>query len=287
MKIFLIIFAVVVFFSPMRTVWGQESGNEEEEYQKKLEAWKKEKEEIERRNQEKLNSMGAQKAAKAHFNEGAEYFKRGNYSSAAKEFEESVKLNPNYQKAYRNLGLVYKKLGDYKKAEINFDKAIAIVDGDQEVVQTATRDKINLYIEIKDYTKALQTIDGVLKKVPNDEETCFLKGKIVKDGLNQYKEAEKIFHEIIGKNASHVWSYYELANLHNLTEDFPSAVSDGLKGLANSNDAEATAALHFELAEAYRKLGQAQDAVTHYQKSKTSRKYRESAEYWLKTLSLN
>lgn len=259
--------------------------NQDEEYQKKLEEWKKQKEAIERQNQEKLASMGAQQQAKAKFKAGTDYYKQGNYMQAIKEFQEAVKLDPNYQKAYINLGLSYRRIGDNASALANYDKAITMKDGDKEAASLAISYKANLYVDTKDYKKAIETMDAYLKDNPTDDDILYLKGKVLKDGLGQLKEAIVVLKDAVEKNVNNAKALLELTSAMNITGDYQEAIKLGLNGLKASRDAETTAALNFELGDAYRKLYNKEEALKYYEASKTSRRWRESAEYWIKSLS--
>ena len=261
-----------------------QEGTGDEDYQKKLEEWKKQKEQIEKQNQDKLNSMGAQQQAKAKFKQGSDYYKQGNYVQAIKEFQEAVKLDPNYQKAYINLGLAYRRLGDNVQALSNYDIAINMKDGDKEAVSLAISYKANLYIDARDFKKAIVTMDLYLKDNPADDGILYQKGKVLKDGLGQLKESIIVLQDAIAKNPANAKALYELANAMNTTGDYQSAITYGLNGLKSSKDAETTAAINYELGDAYRKIQNASEAVKYYEASKTSRRWRESADYWIKQL---
>ncbi len=275
------LFVIVFFVLGGSSAFAQ---NEDEEYQRKLEAWKKQKEEIERQNQEKINSLGSQKASKAHFKNGGDYYKQGDYAAAVREFQEAIKLDPNYAKAYINLGLAYRRLGDFASALKNYDKAVEVAGGNAEIKTSAVSYKANLYVDTKDYKKAIETMDLYLKESPNDADMLYLKGKVVKDGLGRLGEAIGILQKAVQADPGMAKAYLELANAYNVNADASTAISSAQKGLAASKDAETTAGLNFELADAYRKSGNSSEALKYYNNSMTSRRYRESAEYWVKQL---
>jgi tetratricopeptide (TPR) repeat protein len=275
--------SLLFFFCIMMSAVAQE--NKDEEYQKKLEEWKKQKEAIEKQNQEKLAAMGSQQQAKAKFKAGTEYYKQGNYMQAIKEFQEAVLLDPNYQKSYINLGLAYRRIGDNGSALSNYDKAINMKDGDKEIASMAISYKANLYVDTKDYKKAIETMDTYLTNNPTDDDILYLKGKVLKDGLGQLKEAIVVLQDAVAKNVNNAKALLELANSMNVTGDNQAAITHGLNGLKSSRDAETTAALNYELGDAYRKLNNKTEALKYYEASKTSRRWRESAEYWIKSLS--
>lgn len=268
-----------------RFTTAQEGGTSDEEYQRKLEEWKKQKELIEKQNQEKLASMGSQQQAKAKFKQGMDYYKQGNYVQAIREFQDAIKLDPNYQRAYVNLGLSYKRLGDNVQALANYDKAITMKGGEKEVVSLAITYKANLYIDTKEFKKAIETMDLYLKDNPDDDGIIYLKGKVLKDGLGQLRESMELFKQAVTINPNNAKALLELANVLNTTGNHQEAINHALNGLKSSRDAETTAALNYELGDAYRKIQNNAEAIKYYEASKTSRRWRESAEYWIKILS--
>ena len=52
--------------------------------------------------------------AKAHYNLGLAYSKRGENIEAIKEFKQAIKIEPNYTDAHYSLGLTYGNLGRFK-----------------------------------------------------------------------------------------------------------------------------------------------------------------------------
>jgi len=71
--------------------------------------------------------IDAAKNASIHNNRGVDYLLEANYSSAIKEFEIAIQLNPNTQASsvyYNNLGKVYMKLGHAHLAEKSFKEAL-------------------------------------------------------------------------------------------------------------------------------------------------------------------
>ncbi|MCB0834062.1 MAG: tetratricopeptide repeat protein, partial [Bacteroidetes bacterium] len=177
------------------------------------------------------------------------------------------------------------RLGDFQSALRNYDIAINMKDGDKATAVTAINYKANLYVDIKEYNKAVETIDVYLKENPDDDDMLYLKGKVLKDGLGQLKESISILEAAVSKNSKNAKAQLELTNCYNVTGDYQTAIDHGLQGLASSNDAETSAALSYELADSYRKFGNTAEALKYYEKSKSSRRWREIAEYWIKQLT--
>ncbi|MBI5286668.1 MAG: tetratricopeptide repeat protein [Deltaproteobacteria bacterium] len=72
----------------------------------------------------KVNDITAIEKARGHNKRGVELYMKGRFIEAAHEFDEAIKLYPNYAEAYNNLGLVSRKMGDNKKAKSNYEKAL-------------------------------------------------------------------------------------------------------------------------------------------------------------------
>jgi tetratricopeptide (TPR) repeat protein len=60
-----------------------------------------------------------------HNNMGDVYGRHGDLSSAAREFEIAIQLNPNYAAAYHNLGNTLRDMGERGKAIENYQKAVS------------------------------------------------------------------------------------------------------------------------------------------------------------------
>ena len=48
---------------------------------------------------------------------GNEFFKKGDYNTAAEYYKKALEINPNFSDAWNNLGLVYMKLGNIEEAK--------------------------------------------------------------------------------------------------------------------------------------------------------------------------
>jgi len=62
----------------------------------------------------------------AHNNRGNAYTAKGDYDRAIENYDESIKLNPDYARAFNNRGVVYLKKGEYDQAIKDFDEAIRL-----------------------------------------------------------------------------------------------------------------------------------------------------------------
>ena len=61
--------------------------------------------------------------ATALFDSGNEYLSLGQYEQAIQDFDEAIRLDPQYSDVYYNRGLAYEALGKTIEAERDFAKA--------------------------------------------------------------------------------------------------------------------------------------------------------------------
>ena len=64
--------------------------------------------------------------AKAYYNRGIAYEKKGEYDRAIADYDTAIKLNPKNATAYNNRGIAYSKKGEYDRAIADYDTAIKL-----------------------------------------------------------------------------------------------------------------------------------------------------------------
>jgi len=67
-----------------------------------------------------------EKQAQNHFKKGFEYHNQGFVEKAIEEYQQALKLNPNYIEAYMNIGAIYVDKKDYDQAIQQFKKVIEL-----------------------------------------------------------------------------------------------------------------------------------------------------------------
>jgi tetratricopeptide (TPR) repeat protein len=75
-----------------------------------------------------IDSGGAttQALAIAHNNRGNAYTGKANYHRAIRDYDQSIKLNPNHARAFNNRGVAYQKMSEYDRAIKDFDESIKL-----------------------------------------------------------------------------------------------------------------------------------------------------------------
>jgi hypothetical protein len=100
----------------------------------------------------------------------------GKMNEAKSIFEAIIKEDTKYAPAYCNLGYVMLLNGDAQKADQLYDKALAL-DPDYEL---ALLNKAGLYAYMKQYAKALEYVNRVLKKNPKNEQAKQVQAQLKK-----------------------------------------------------------------------------------------------------------
>ena len=75
-----------------------------------------------------LDNLGifSSHAADNAYNSGTEYLEQEQYNQAIVDFDEAIRLDPQYAKVYSNRGLAYINLGQYERAILDYDEAIRL-----------------------------------------------------------------------------------------------------------------------------------------------------------------
>ena len=70
--------------------------------------------------------IGCSGAAEKHFQVGSELQDEGRFIEAIAEYDEALRLDPDYINAHSNRGLAYYNLGQHERAIQDFDEALRL-----------------------------------------------------------------------------------------------------------------------------------------------------------------
>jgi tetratricopeptide (TPR) repeat protein len=105
--------------------------------------------------------------ANQHFNAGMELFEQGQFEEAIEELSAGIRIVPDASATvYAARGFSYCKLGEYEKAIADFDEAIRL---DPEYF-TAYNRRGNLYIVLGDYDRAIEDLNESIRINPQNPE---------------------------------------------------------------------------------------------------------------------
>lgn len=110
--------------------------------------------------------------------------KEGRYSSALKDMDEAIRLNPKHPGYFINRAFVRYKLDDYFGAMSDYDYAIQL-DHDNFV---AHYNRAMLCTEVRDYDKALRDFNEVIRLRPDEYRTLYNRAIVYRE-RHEYKRA--------------------------------------------------------------------------------------------------
>ncbi len=92
-------------------------------------------------------------------NRGLAFGLRGSFDRAIQDFDQALKLTPNYAEAFRNRGEAYRRMGQYDLAIQDFDKALQLDPNHAQAFNgrgNAYESKGDLRRAIRDYAQAIR-----------------------------------------------------------------------------------------------------------------------------------
>jgi len=110
-----------------------------------------------------LAAVKPQGKAIAHNNRGNAYIREADFDRAIRDFDEALKINPNYAKALNNRGVAYQKKRELDRSIRDFDAAIKL----QPNYASAFANRAESYQIKGEYTRAARDFDRVVRLEPD------------------------------------------------------------------------------------------------------------------------
>jgi tetratricopeptide (TPR) repeat protein len=101
---------------------------------------------------------------------GNAYSKKNEYDRSIQDYDESIRLNPNYAKPFNNRGIAYQKKGQYQRAITDFNEAIKL-NPDYAI---AFANRAETFQKNGVYENAARDYDEVIRLQPKYEEAIRL-----------------------------------------------------------------------------------------------------------------
>jgi len=122
--------------------------------------------------------------AKAYNNRGLAYYHKHDYDRAIAEFNQAITLDPNYADAYNNRGLAYYAKRDMDKALADYDQAIKL----DSTFALAYNGRAYVYLVKGDRERAVADVNQAIRLNPGEATWYATRGEIFID-LKMYDRA--------------------------------------------------------------------------------------------------
>ena len=123
---------------------------------------------------------------------GNQLVEEGRFREAISEYDEAVRLDPEFALAYANRGLAYDSLGQYERAIRNYDEAVR---RDPQMA-VAYNDRGLAYFSLDQHQRAIQDFDEAIRLDPKDALAYANRG-FTYFSLSQHQQAIQDFDEAI------------------------------------------------------------------------------------------
>ena len=100
--------------------------------------------------------------ARQYFDRAGKHLDTGEYQKAIDNYDDAIRLDPQYSRAYNNKGIAYKKLAQPDRAIQDFDEAIRL---DSEYAHAYFNRGI-AYNALGQYERAIQDFDEAIRHNP-------------------------------------------------------------------------------------------------------------------------
>ena len=110
--------------------------------------------------------------ASAYNNRGVAYRVKANYGAAIDDFNEAIRLVPDFANAFNNRGVAYRNMGDLDRAVADYDQAIRI---EPDYVAALYNRGLAL-AEKREYGKAISDFTAVLRVDPQNPTVLYRRG---------------------------------------------------------------------------------------------------------------
>ncbi|MBC7694575.1 MAG: tetratricopeptide repeat protein [Burkholderiales bacterium] len=151
---------------------------------------------------------------------GAEYMLNKNYDMGLRYLNAAINENTEYYKGYYNRGLLYAQTDRMKKALKDFDRAIALKQYSKAYVARA-----NVYYNLKDFPKAMNDAEFVLKTDPDNPNANYVMANCF-DDLNQLDKALVYYNKVLIAKPENPLYYMRRAIVYGKMQKFELCMQD-------------------------------------------------------------
>jgi tetratricopeptide (TPR) repeat protein len=148
------------------------------------------------------------------------------FEKAIEDFEEAIKLNPNYADVYRDRGNAYRRLEQYERAIEDYDKAIEL----NPEYALAYNHRGSTYHMLKQYEKALEDYNKAIELDPEYALAYRNRGLAFRK-LNKLERAIEDYNKAIELNPEYALAYTSRGIVYRNLKQYERAIEDYNKAI--------------------------------------------------------
>ncbi len=157
----------------------------------------------------------------AFTNRGNAYNYKGEYDRAIQDFDQAIRLNPNYAYAFNGRGNAYNGKGEYDTAIQDFDQAIHLIP----TYGYAFNGRGNAYNDKGEHDRAIQDYDEAIRLNPNYAYAFNGRGNAY-NSKGEYDRAIQDYDTAIRLKPTLVYSFNGRGNAYNSKGEYDRAIQD-------------------------------------------------------------
>jgi lipoprotein NlpI len=170
---------------------------------------------------EKSTPRSAPKDALVFNKSGDAYRSKGDYDRAIQDYNEAIRLNPNYAAAFNNRGIAYRSKRDYNQAIADYDQAIKLSPNNAAFLNN----RGNAYRDRGDHDRAIQDYNEAIRLNP-DYALAFTNRGITYGRKRDYDRAIADYDQAIKLNPNNAVVLNNRGNAHRNNRDYERALAD-------------------------------------------------------------
>lgn len=194
--------------------------------------------------------------ADAYNGRGITYYFLKQFDRAIADFSQAIKLKPDLAVAYNNRGVAYRELKQFDRAIANYTQVIKLRSDDAN----AYFNRGYAYGELKQFDQAIADYTQTIKLKPDFAGAYFNRG-IAYSELKQFDQAIADYTQVIKLQPKAADAYYGRGNAYSELKQFDQAIADYTQAIKlKPDDADA----YYSRGYAYGDLKQFDRAITDY-----------------------
>jgi tetratricopeptide (TPR) repeat protein len=154
-------------------------------------------------------------------NRGSVYDDKGQYDRAIQDYDQAVRLDPNYANAYNNRGIAYANKGQYDRAIQEYNQGLSL-DPDDAI---AYNNRGNAHADKGQYDRAIQDFNQAIRLDPDYAYAYNNRGSIY-NAKRQFDRAIQDFNQALRLDPDYAYAYNNRGNAYERKGQYDRAIQD-------------------------------------------------------------